>query len=63
MSREVWLMSFPEESKPKTTDTDQVVRGDHSDDRGKPDTRRELEAELQDKMDEESVRREDFQEE
>ncbi|RKS08036.1 hypothetical protein DFP74_3724 [Nocardiopsis sp. Huas11] len=56
-------MSFPEESKPKTTDTDQVVREDHSDAPEGPDTRRELEAELQDKMEKEAVRREDFEEE
>lgn len=56
-------MSVPEESRPKTTDTDQVVNSDHSDDSKEPDTRNELEAELQDKMAEENVRREDFQEE
>ncbi|MFE3459195.1 hypothetical protein ACFXKD_16765 [Nocardiopsis aegyptia] len=54
-------MSFPEESKPKTTDTDQVVREDHSDDPDRPDTRREMEAELQDRMEKEDVRREDFE--
>ncbi|WP_017587067.1 hypothetical protein [Nocardiopsis ganjiahuensis] len=55
-------MSVPEESRPKTHDTDQVVQEDHSDDPRKPDTRREMEAELQDSMDEESVSREDFKE-
>ncbi|WP_201294952.1 MULTISPECIES: hypothetical protein [unclassified Nocardiopsis] len=54
-------MSVPEESRPKTTDTDQVVKGDHSDDARKPDTREELEAELQDAMEEQNLSREDFE--
>ncbi|WP_285730307.1 hypothetical protein [Nocardiopsis sp. ATB16-24] len=53
-------MSVPEESRPKTTDTDQVVSSDHSDDAREPDTREELEAELQDAMKRENLRREDF---
>lgn len=56
-------MSVPEESRPKTTDTDQVVNSDHSDDARELDTRGELEAELQDKMAEEDLSREDFGEE
>lgn len=56
-------MTMPEESRPKTTDTDQVVNKDHSDDPRSPDTRNELEAELQDKMAQENVRVEDFQQE
>lgn len=54
-------MSVPEESRPKTTDTDQVVKEDHSDDAKKPDTRNELEAELQDKMADKGVDRKDFE--
>ncbi|WP_017569810.1 hypothetical protein [Nocardiopsis halotolerans] len=53
-------MSVPEESRPKTSDTDQVVNADHSDDARGPDTREELEAELQDRMEEENLTREDF---
>ncbi|MBB6121305.1 hypothetical protein [Nocardiopsis algeriensis] len=54
-------MTVPEESQPKTTDTDQVVETDHSDDpRGGPDVRNELEAELQDRMEEKDLSREDF---
>ncbi|MFD6951772.1 MULTISPECIES: hypothetical protein [unclassified Nocardiopsis] len=56
-------MSVPEESRPKTSDTDQVVNADHSDDSQGPDTRGELEAELQDKMKKENISREDFGEE
>lgn len=56
-------MSVPEESRPKTADTDQVVNADHSDDAREPDTRRELEAELQDTMEQENVSRNDFKEE
>ncbi|OOC53369.1 MULTISPECIES: hypothetical protein [Nocardiopsis] len=53
-------MSVPEESRPKTRDTDQVVNADHSDDQQRPDTRGEMEAELQDKMEQENLNREDF---
>ncbi|WP_017604376.1 hypothetical protein [Nocardiopsis alkaliphila] len=54
-------MSVPEESRPKTTDTDQVVKKDHSDDAKGPDTRSEMEAELQDKMAAKGLDREDFE--
>lgn len=53
-------MSVPEESKPKTTDTDQVVNADRGDDAREPDTREEMEAKLQDAMEEENLTREDF---
>ncbi|WP_200904155.1 hypothetical protein [Nocardiopsis sp. RV163] len=53
-------MSVPEESRPKTADTDQVVEAGHSDDAREPDTRGELEAELQDRMEEQDLSREDF---
>ncbi|MDA0567715.1 hypothetical protein LG943_25830 [Streptomonospora sp. S1-112] len=56
-------MTMPEESGKKTPQTDQVLPGarDEGEDR-EPDTRRELEAELQDAMEEAGTSREDFEE-
>ncbi|WP_173434258.1 hypothetical protein [Allosalinactinospora lopnorensis] len=56
-------MTMPEETGKKTTDTDDVLPDDRGDDEERdPDTRRELEAELQDAMEETGTRREDFEE-
>mgnify|MGYP001401620555 CR=1 FL=1 len=54
---------MPEESRGKTSDTDQVLpdRSDPGDQ--SPDTRRELEAELQDAMEKTDLTREDFEQE
>lgn len=54
---------MPEESGEKTSDTDQTLsdRGDQGD---RPqDVRREMEAELQDAMEETDTHREDFEQE
>ncbi|TDE34320.1 hypothetical protein [Actinomadura sp. 6K520] len=63
-------MTTPEENAPKTDDTDQVVMkpGGHPDrdpdqERGRrPDTRTELGAELEDRMSEKGLSRDDFSE-
>ncbi|WP_186356043.1 hypothetical protein [Streptomonospora sp. PA3] len=55
-------MTMPEESGKKTSDTDQVLPEEGDQSEGEPDTRRELEAELQDAMEETGTSRDDFEE-
>ncbi|NKZ07475.1 hypothetical protein [Actinomadura latina] len=59
-------MTTPEENAPKTDDTDQVVMkpggAPDREARDRPDTRTELGAELEDKMAEKGLSRDDFTE-
>ncbi|QBI56634.1 hypothetical protein [Streptomonospora litoralis] len=55
-------MTMPEESGKKTPETDQLLPDQRDESAREPDTRREMEAELQDAMDEAGTDREDFEE-
>ncbi|URM95154.1 hypothetical protein LUW76_12975 [Actinomadura madurae] len=58
-------MTTPEENAPKTSDTDQVMNSDRDPDQNsepRPDVRTELGAELEDKMAEKGLSRDDFTE-
>ncbi|MCP9949581.1 hypothetical protein [Actinomadura madurae] len=58
-------MTTPEENAPKTWDTDQVMNSDRDPDQNsepRPDVRTELGAELEDKMAEKGLSRDDFTE-
>ncbi|MDT0301891.1 hypothetical protein [Streptomonospora wellingtoniae] len=54
-------MTMPEESGKKTEDTDQALPGERDRGERSPDTRREMEAELQDAMEKADTDREDFE--
>ncbi|MFD0774886.1 hypothetical protein ACFQZ2_13185 [Streptomonospora algeriensis] len=53
-------MTMPEESGGKTQDTDQVLPDTQDESRREPDTRREMEAKLEEAMEEAGTERDDF---
>lgn len=55
-------MTMPEESGKKTQDTDQLLPNEKDESERGPDTRREIEAELEDAMEQTGTERDDFEE-